>query len=227
MTNAMTVFGQDADRQISTKVSEEDFAKATEGGFNFLPRLQLFQGSSNEVKRKEIGLGEWGVIKGKKIDIKLGESFIFVPCAYRLKAMEFGAKVLSYFDPKTDNFQRIKDESKKKDSKCACGPEFLIWLPEQLLFCTLYCTNTTFKNAAPTVRGMLNKLVAADVEFIEGAEHSWHGPKFNISSQTEFAMPSLEMLVTTKTEFIDAKDSEVELADDGDSSDGGGEQRAR
>ncbi len=224
MTNAMTVFGED-NRAISTKVEEQDFASATEGGFNFLPRLQLFQGSSNEVKRKEIGIGTWGVIKGKKVEIKLGDSFLFVPCAYRLKAMEFGAKVLSYFDPKTDAYQLVKEKSKEKNSKCACGPEFLVWLPEQELFVTLYCTNTTFKNAAPTLRGMLNKLVSADVEYIEGSEHSWHGPKFNISSQTEFNQPKLEYLVVTKTEFLEAKDSEVELAEEG--GEGGGEERAR
>lgn len=226
MSNAMTVFGQ-VGGDLSTKVSDDDFAKATEGGFSFLPRLQLFQGSSNEVKRKEIGIGEWGVIKGKKIEHVLGESFIMVPCAYRLKAMEFGEKVLSYFDPKTENFERVKKQSQVKNSKSACGPEFLVWLPELQLFCTLFCTNTTFKNAAPTLRGMLNKLVAADVEYIEGSEHSWHGPKFNVSSQTDFAQPDIALLQTTKQEFIDAKDSQVELAEEVGGEGGGDSERAR
>jgi hypothetical protein len=197
---------------VDQKYGDDAFGEVSASG-KWLPRVQLFGGTSTEVKRGKIPMAHYGMIYSKENIADLDNTFDFLPILWRPKAMELGEEILSVFDPSTAEFKRICAKSEEKDSGCMFGPEFLIWVPTQSKFASLYLASKTSRKAAPAVRDRLGKPCTGKVEFIETKKYSWHGPVF-VPCSTPFALPTDEAVAAETEKFNNPAASEVEKADE-------------
>src|SRR4051812_905386 len=98
------------DAGVARYTTDEDFnaiAKATD----FLPRFQLYGSNSAACKEEKISQGHYGYVEGDRI-IDCGKEVRVFTLGYRLKAMRIiGDKVEVYFNPKHQEFMKIKQES--------------------------------------------------------------------------------------------------------------------
>lgn len=197
---------------VEQKHDDAAFGEVSSAG-KWLPRVQLFGGTSTEVKRGKIPMAHFGMIFGKENIIDLDKEFDFLPILWRPKAMELGEEILSVFDPSSTEFKRIAAKSDEKDSGCMFGPEFLIWVPTQKKFASLYLASKTSRKAAPAVRDRLGKACTGKVEFIETKKYSWHGPVF-VPCSTPFDLPTAEAVTEETHKFNNPAASEVEKAEE-------------
>lgn len=137
-----------------------DFTRST----TYHARIKLYTSASNVVKRKQFPENHYGLIVNKETTIDLGETFTGFPLAYRYKALDFSekGKVKSYYDPKSDDFKRVKKEADKKRppgemSPCMAGIEFLLSVnaPEKPILGTLLCSSASLKGVAKKLYGMM------------------------------------------------------------------------
>lgn len=194
--------------QVSTSISE--MCVATKG---FLPRVQLYGGSSSAVKEEKIPMGHWGVVRGQDID-GLGKSFNCLIMAVRPFAMNYRDEtpVVSY-DPKSEIFKDIAAKaSEGMGSKCMAGPQFLLWISDIQEYVTLFCNNATFQREAPVMEKLLRKRAKFTATLIKGAKHTWHGPKVT-PCEEEFDIPPQEELRQRVIDFMNPKEDEVLPAD--------------
>lgn len=146
---------------------------------DFFPRLQLIQPASKAIGRKQVkGAGVYSLTKGKDEVEDLGETVNAVVCAVRAKALRTKGMLMSVFDPKNDEFLKIKAESSVKNSGCMWGPEFLLYLPDygggEGLFATFFMSSPTQRRSSKSVNARLRKAAVLSAKFIDGDEHGWY-----------------------------------------------------
>ena len=195
-----------------TKTAEDDkmFADATKIG-DYLPRVQLMTSASEKCKKNEFPVNHYALIQGQNY-IDLGAEADVAVIDWRPKAIEIGDEIISVFDSKDPEFERIQLKSDEKDSGCMFGPEFLIWVPTHKQFATFFMGSKSSRREAPAVKALIQKAATLKSHFIETKKFSWQSPTITVCS-TPFDLPEEEDLVKNLTKFKNPPKQEVERVD--------------
>lgn len=187
----------------------------------YFPRIKLCQGQAREVQKQLVEKGgNYALISGKTDVEDLGDSVDMVICAGRAKALRTGDVIMSVFDHESEEFQKIKEESKDKNSGSMYGPEYLVFLPdvgEEGTFATLFLSNPTMRRESKTFHARLRKAATVTSHLIETKEHAWFGPLCNDCS-TPLDLPSSEVFEEAISRFNNEKPSQVATVDESDGS---------
>lgn len=201
---------------IAQNVEDKDFA-ALASSSKFLSRLQLIGSSSNAAKEGKCAVGHWALLSGQSLE-DLGTELRCYVVAMRLKAMDVDADpIVAYYDPKSEDFKKISMRAEVEKQGPLAGPEFLIYLPTEKRFCTLFMCNKTMRREAPVVRGLLRKAATFKITLLSNKKFKWHGPVIT-SCSAPLPMPDKEELEIVTKNFLNPPKSEVESADETDKS---------
>jgi len=199
--------------KFASEAALADISKAS----SWLPYVQLMGSNSIEVKKGEFPIGHFALRAGKDSIIDLGDEVVMFLIAVRPKAMQFKPKVVSVFDSASALFKDFRTKADTvKNSGCAYGPEFFVWLPEMNQFASYFMGNKTGRNES----GKLTALMEADqrackqkAKLIVGTEFSWHGP-VTLPYDLEFAMPPREQLMQELEKFSNPPEATEEPAEE-------------
>jgi hypothetical protein len=128
----------------------------------FLPRIQLIS-KGKYVNTKKIGPGNWGIpLAGGEEITDLGDTIDIIPLDARPKALDVSDKenIISVYDVKDPEFQRIKNQPKPKDgstSGCMWGPSYLILERSTGKLYELFFSNKTGRQEAGKLKPFLLK----------------------------------------------------------------------
>jgi len=209
---------------ISIVSNEEDLLAVAQAS-GFLPRLQLFGGSSDAVKEGKSGVGRWGLVSGKDQLEDMGPEVDTLVIAGRVKALDVsGEQVVTSYDMKTDTFKDIAARSETANSRCMFGPEFLVYVPKVKAFATVFLSSATARREARSLHARLRKAATFKGQLITGKKHKWHGPIFTPCT-TPFDMPTNEAILDEAKKFLNPKQDGPTLAPAADA--GAGDGRAR
>jgi len=224
--------------------SDEGFDDLAKGA-DFLGRLQLYS-KGKVVGRGLIAPGTWGVPEGDDAITAIGKSVDCIPFARRPKAIDLSDTdaIITNYDMGSDEFNRISDESLKKDSGCMFGPSFLVWERSTSRFLEWFCgtksTRAESKKIFPFLRLTAEDIKRRDlqdvdphdpmpftmnIKFIEKKNFSWHAPVV-VPCSTPFTNgPSMKKLIFEMERFLNPSDAGVEKDTDDDDDDGDGHVR--
>jgi len=194
-----------------SKYGDEAFALATKVG-DYLPRIQLMTSQSTKCKKKEFPIDHYALVQGQNF-IDLGESVDVLVIAWRPKAIEIGDEIISVFDPKDTEFERIQLQSDVKDSGCMFGPEYLMWVPTQKQFATFFMGSKSSRRESPSVKALLKNAATLKSHLIETKKYSWQSPIATPCS-TPFDMPGADDLIKQVTKFNNPPKQEIEKIDE-------------
>ncbi len=183
-TDLLTLVGQTQDSALQT-TSDKEVSEITKTG-DWLPRLQVMGSSSNLVIEQKIPVGVFALIHSKGNFIDLGKKVDFMGLAFRAKAMRFNSKPISVFDRNDAEYKSIQVDSDKPNAGCGWGPEFLIWLPSQSVFATLFCSSKTLRNASSDILTIMKKgenvygpgVITSETYLIKTDSNIWWGARF-------------------------------------------------
>lgn len=195
--------------------SEQSFALMVKSG-DYLPRLQLFGGSSDACKTGQIPIAHFGIVPNKETIIDCGKDFEVVVLAWRPRAIRIGESIDNYYNPKAPEFIKVQEESEIKDSGCMYGPEFLLWVPSKEQFVLYHMNNKTARRAAPVMLGLIRKAAKLKSKLIETEKYKWHGPEILAYTSPVSPMPSAEDVITQMTKFNNPAESTTETIDQAD-----------
>lgn len=193
-------------------------------GFNFLGRLQLFQGQSEHIVNGHVDNGEFAYVTAKGIEHRFGKELQFMPLGYRHKAMDMsGSKPLAWFHKIGETFSKpefldIQERAKGKNSSCSWGPEFLIWIPQIGVFATFHCGSPTFRNSSNDIKALIGRVGTIKNEPLSGVDKQtgkkffWFGYKMSIFSGSMEHEPTQDAYDLEFAKFVNPVDSKVEIA---------------
>jgi hypothetical protein len=179
---------------------------------SYLPRLQLFDSNSGAVKRKQIGMGNYGLVINTSVT-DLGDEVKCFVLSARLKAMCLNDGVRSYFDPKHSEFLKIKALADTPNTGCLCGPEFLLYLPTQKKFVTFFMSSKTMRRESPNLMALLSKSALLKTRFIENGKFSWYGPVV-VAYSTPLDPPPAERMGVEIDKFRNPPVEETEVVEE-------------
>lgn len=194
---------------------QEDFALVSKAG-DFLPRLQLYGGNSDACKEGFIPIGRLGIPRSEKVIDDLGTTVDVLVVHGRPKAMRIAddGTIITKFDPKDSEFQKIADDSNLPDSGCMFGPEFLLYVPKICEFVTFFMSSKTARKASGPVFQRMRKAATLGVELIKSKKYTWHGPTC-VPCSAPLDVPSTEAMQKAITKFFAQKESKVETVEAG------------
>ena len=195
-------------------VAQDQNALKVSNSEEYLSRLKLCQGGAKEVNQKKVACGgNYALIHSKdKID-DAGTDVEIILAASRAKALRTGEKILQYFDPDSAEFKDIEAEAAIKDSGCMYGPEFLIWIPAQQKFVTLFLCNPTGRRASKSFFKAMGKGAILGSILIDNGDYQWFGPTIEESSTPIEDIPDAETLTSAVEKFMNERPSAVKKAD--------------
>lgn len=198
---------------VSESQAEQELALLEVGASSgFLPRIQLFGGSSDAVKESKINVGRYGLVRGKDQLEDLGSEVDVLVCAGRVKALDVsGDMPITSYDHKSDLFKEIAEGSGKENSRKMFGPEYLLYIPSIKTFATFFLSSPTARRESPAIHSRLRKAATLKAKLIAGKKHKWHGPVITQCS-TPFDLPDQEVLQGEISKFVNPKASDVEIA---------------
>ena len=202
---------------VPSKYGTKDELAAVTTPVSFLPYLRLFGSSTEAVKKNLIPQAHYGLTVQKDEIIDLGKEIDVLPVSWRPKAMQFGGdSPISYFNPKTPEFQKVKDEAKIQNSGATYGPEFLLYIPKVQRFCTFYLGSETGRRIGDEFASLMGHGVTLNSRLVEWfdkktkRDFSWHAPTFKIC-QTRFEIPIKEEIIRVRDSFNNPDDSSIEF----------------
>lgn len=203
---------------VQSKFADDASFKEVSTTSSFLPRIKHMQASADEVKdpRIKAQMSHFYLIPQKDVYIDLTSEFICLPLSWRPKAMDMSdaKKIISVYNNKSAEFNRIKDRSEVKESKCVYGPEYLLWLPGEKSFATFFFSSKTARREAPNLKALLGKGATVKSKYIKTPNYSWYGPEITICSQ-QFELPDHDEMVSVANKFANPPDDETEAAPEG------------
>lgn len=185
---------------------------------SWLPRCQFFSGKTKEVQEKKIEANHFAIIRDKKMT-DLGERFECLVIYARAKAMRFGEKIITCFDPKPDPATRqatgifadimTTAESSNDEEKLSnmYGPEYLLWVPGQG-FCTFFMGTKSARRESQHLTGLVGGAATISSKLAKTKKYSWYTPQIDKSAGT-FDIPSREEIAAEALKFKNEKGSEV------------------
>ncbi len=180
---------------------------------DYLSRFQLFGAKSDAVAEGLIPQAHYGLVKDDNIT-DIGEEVDVIIVGWRAKALDTsGDELIIDYDPKSQVFSDIKEQSQVKDSGRMYGPEFLLWLPEQEVFTTFYMSSKTARREAKKVLPLVGKAATFKCRLITTAKYKWHAPLVFPCSAPLVAPPE-DKARAEWAKFSNPPKSDVEVADD-------------
>jgi len=196
------------------KYSDDDFNEVAASG-KYLPRLQLLTSSSKKCKSGEFPINHFALVKDSNYD-DLGAEVDVLIVAWRPKAIQITDEtVIACFKPKTDEFQKIVEQSDVKDSGCLYGPEFLMYIPVRKSFALFFMGSKSARRESPNVKALMHNAGTLQAKFIQTPKYEWYAPEIKKCS-TPFDMPDTEDMRAEVEKFNNPPESEVEVAAEGD-----------
>lgn len=193
-----------------TIVKNEDKHDEMMASSKFLPRLQLYGGSTKECKQGLIGVGLYGIKQSKESVLDLGKVLEVLPIDYRMVAVDMSDRdeIIVNYDENSDEFKRIQKSMKDKDEGNFWGPQYLLWIPSVKKIVTWHLNNATSHKVSPILKGQRGKATTLKVEYIETKKYQWHGPIVLPSSQIYTDLPDPDDLLAKLTDFMNPKADE-------------------
>lgn len=206
------------------------------GGTKFLGRIEFAsKGKTSGDGKKQIPMGNYCIPEGTQLR-DLGNSIDVMPLARRRKAIDFSnLKALRVsHDPTSAEYKRIEEASADNESKCMEGPSFLLLERSTGRVYELFCASKGLKNASQELSGYL-PLTEADCErrgldpsmargpmsctLASRFRQTKYGTQFDPTvsdCSTPFADVAMSEadLVAEIEKFVNAKDSDVQPADE-------------
>jgi hypothetical protein len=202
-----------AQSTVPSKWGDDVFG--TMSGTVYLPRLQLFGANSDAVKKRLIGMGDYGIVKAR--DIKsLGMPVDILPLEWRPKAMSIKDDAIEVnYDPSSDRFKEIATIADTvTNSGCMFGPEFLVWIPNEG-FATFFLSSKSARYEADNFRKLKGRMAMLESILIEGSGknkgRSWHAPRIK-ECLTPYTFPSIEEIDKQVQDFLNPKEFTPEEA---------------
>lgn len=215
----LAVSGEDAVAALinaGQQATEEELAVVSSAS-SFIPRLQLFTGKSKACTSKKIPAEHFGISQGQKI-LDLGERVDVLPLVYRPKALDTNDPIMQNYTPSSEEFQRIMAKAGEKDSGCMYGPEYLLWLPSQRMFVTLFFSSATMRNEAPAMKARQGKpctLVPTHIDPPKSKFDWWSTEVLPCS--TPFEMPTPEETKAAIDKYNALEDTQIETVNEEES----------
>lgn len=199
------------------KFDEKDFGLVASVG-DWLPYLMIGTANSDPVNSGKLPLAHFAVISNKELT-DFGKTVHCWALGWRPKAMDFtGDMPLSFFDPKSEIFNKIKTESFVANSSKMYGPEYLMYIPGYG-FCTLFMGSKTARNEAKNIQAALPnpkegknaQPITLTGKFIDNGTYKWWAIVAAVSKQ-EIETPDPEEFKEQITKFLNPKDSAIPVA---------------
>jgi hypothetical protein len=195
--------------QVAKYVNDDLFDRFVS---TYLPRLQLFDSNSNDVKTRQIPIGHYG-LKNANTLIDLGDTISIFICSMRFKALDLNDGVKSFFNPNSAEFLRVKATSEGQNTGCLCGPEFLVYVPDMQKFATFFMSSKTMRREAPNVKALLGKACTLRTHLIEKKPYTWYGPQATPCT-TPLSLPAGDRLNQELETFNNPPEQVVEEIDE-------------
>ncbi len=181
----------------------------------FLPRLQLMTATTGKCKKGEFPVNHYAIVQGQSYR-DAGSSVDCLILGWRPKALEIDDEIISVYDPKDAEFERIQDRAdNEKDSGCMWGFEFLLWLGDAGQFVTFFCGSKSARREAPNVKALLNQAATLRSKLIKTKKFEWQGIDVVACSTPMGKMPSKAAFEAELDKFNNPAKSSVEKAEDG------------
>ncbi len=215
---------------MGTSAIYDELAK----GADFLPRIQLYT-KGKAIDKHLIVSGHYGVPKSDDEIIDLGESIDIILIARRPKAVDISdteAIVVSY-DPASEEFQRIQDESAESESGCMFGISYLVLERSTGELYEFFFGSKSLRAAAKTLNGYFaitqddidaTKAAGKNVDglqprparpvtltsrLVEKGKFTWHVPEFAACSTPFSSSPGQDAINQEAEKFVSAKSEGV------------------
>lgn len=180
----------------------------------YYPRIKLCQGSAKEVAKKKVKAGGcFALIKSKEDITDLGEEVEIIVCKGRPKALQTGEVILTNYEKDSEEFKRIQDMSKEKDSNCMFGPEYLVYLPGQKIFATYHMNSATARQESGEMHEHLGNPALLRSHYIEKPKFSWWGPLVE-DAPTPADLPTVEEFVAEIAKYMALRSSKIRKEED-------------
>jgi hypothetical protein len=217
----------------TTRGSDDDFA-AMSSSTDFLSRLQLFS-KGGAINRNLISPGSWGIPEGDDKLTDLGKAVDVVIFARRPKALDLHDTdaIITSYDMKSKEFERIQAASGTQNSGCMYGPSFLVLERSTGRFLEWFCGTKTTRSEAKKMYPFM-RVTAADIKArpaLDGTEphealpftmnvklcekgtFSWHAPVV-VKCSTPFKnVPPIESIIKEMERFLNPADAGTESVD--------------
>lgn len=202
------------DLGIPLVIYDDDAIDVASSSGDYLPRIQLMSGSTTLVKEGKFATNHFAIIKGKQYT-DLGESVDLMIVTYRPRAMQIGDEIIVSHDVESEEFKRIKSQSTEQDSGCMFGVEFLVWVPTESAFATLFCNSATFRKEIPVLRAHAGcKMVTLKPHRSQKGKHIWFTPIATTCSTPPTTLPQTDELREEVQKFNNPPEADVKLAND-------------
>lgn len=225
MPQDLSIYGQtNAPMQKYSAQDAEELLKS-----QFLPRLQVCGSQSDCVKEGKINMGVYALVFDKERINDIGKEIDFVVLAFRPKALRIpkdGSNPLSYFNRESPEFKKVQAESGIQNSGCMFGLEFLVYIPNEDEFATLFLGSQSARRESPALLAEMKKnpdgsprdfygvaKVTAKISLAKNNKGSWHVPKFFPCNTQLDGEPDPKRLTDEIQKFNNPPESAVEKAE--------------
>jgi hypothetical protein len=193
---------------MNPNASDEVFDKLVRSAF--LPSIRIAQGNNEMVLEGKLNPGEIAVIRNKDDFVRCGKELILVPLSMRYAAMRFDpGAVKSYFDHESAEFKQVQVDSEETNSRCAYGPQFLVWIPEQREFAHFLFGSKSSRPEARRMKQVINRPATLKARLVKNDKNSWFVPVITPYSG-ETSMPPTEEATEVADKFNNPGSSQVE-----------------
>jgi len=169
-------------------------------GAGYLQRLQLCTSNSEFCKDGSVPTNNYALVIKTRAKV-LGVNVDVVPICFRPTAMLTGDEFLIIHDKESEKFQELVQLSNVKDSGAMFGPEFLVWVPSERCFASLFCGSKTARNMASDVFDNLGECCTFGSVKISGKKQSWFGMTCTVSKSPVLNQPTAEELAKAVEDF--------------------------
>jgi hypothetical protein len=199
--------------QVPDKYDDNVYKKLSQAT-TYLPRIQLFSNKSDAVTNVLIEGNHYGLVVNKKIT-DLGREVKVLIIARRPKAMDLSNKeaIVNSYKPDSDIFQSIIERSDVKDSGCMYGIEFLIWLPIQKEYCTLFLGSKSGRGESSLFSEQLGKAAMLKSRTASNKKFVWQMATCSPCSESIDLPTEQEEFNKTVQMFTNPPDAELSKAD--------------
>lgn len=196
-----------------SKYSTEDFESATKSG-DYLPRLQLMTASTDKVKDGEFPANHYALIKNQNY-IDIGTEVDCLNLAFRPKALEMGDEVvITVFDVTNPEFKRIQEKAGEPGlSGAMSGPEYLVYLPVQQEFATLFLGSKSSRREAPNIQSRIGNAMTLKSKKVTTKKYTWF-TVLATSCSTPFNLPDQTEMEEQVIKFNNPPIQEIETVDE-------------
>lgn len=211
MGNDLTTIAQ----SIAPSKYADDETMSSMSTSTWLPRLQLCGSNTLLCKEKKVEMGTYALIRSANDFVPMGERVEAILFNRRPKAMRIsGDEVTSIFNPESEEFKAIQQESEEQDSGCFWGPEFLLYLPTLKEFCLFLCGSKSARREAKVFYALMHKPIILEAYLAKSKRYSWHVPKCLPNTAFDQSLvPDQAQVNKVNASFIAPPEEEVEAAD--------------